>query len=245
MRFFDPRLCLALLCALLSPGISQAAKGAYAADPSNDEMVEAPTAYTLLHGGYDLNLRMYEGGGIVLRGNIGFKRFLQFGFSGNATNIVGHGDIRVEEPRLGLKLKPFSQGRLPFSLALGWDDRGYGRSHDRRFFPGLQKGLYMALSREFKSAGNLQTHAGFNVVRPGEHYDSNRDLGVFAGISFAISRSIFLASEFDKLTTDFWQFNSGFQVGVGNSMRIGMDFRDINRSDYFARILRLQYLSFF
>jgi len=188
---------------------------------------------------------MYEGGGIIVRGNIGFHRFLQFGFSGNATNLVGHGDIQVQEPRLSLKLKPLSQGRFPFSAALGWDDRGYGRSEDRRFYPGLQKGLNVATSREFKEAGNLQVHAGAKVVRPGSHYDRERDLGVFTGLSFGISRSLFLAAEFDKLTTDFWQFNSGFQVGVGSSMRIGMDLRDINRSEFFARILRLQYLGFF
>jgi len=239
-------LLLSALLVLSLAGNAEAKKGVYAADPSNYELVEAPTAYTLLHGGYDLNLRMYEGGGVILRGNVGFHRFLQFGFSGNATNLVGHGNIEIQEPRLAIKLKPLTQNRhTPVALALGWDDRGYGVSIDRRFTPGLQKGLYAVVSREFKQAGYLQVHGGANVVRPGSHYDRNRDLGAFGGVSFALSHAIFMTAEADKLLTDFWQINSGVQFNLGDSIRMGMDFRDINRSELFARILRIQYLGFF
>jgi len=223
-----------------------AKKGAYAADPSNFEMVEAPTAYTLLHGGYSVLLRMYEGGGVIVKGDIGFHRYFQFGFSGNATNVVGQGHIEVQEPRLSIKVKPLSQGRrCPVAMAVGWDDRGYGVSVDRRFYPGLQKGLYAVVSREFKEAGYLQLHAGANVVRPGSHYDSQRDLGAFGGMSFALSHTISLTAEVDKLFTDFWQVNSGVLFNLGESVRLGMDLREMNRSESFTRLLRLEYLGFF
>ncbi len=234
-----------LVCLVLTAWAPLAAKpGAYAADPSNYEMIEAPTAYTLLHGGYDLNLRMYESGGLFLRANVGFKRWFQFGLSGNATNVIGQGPIRVQEPRLAIKFKPLSQGRFPFTLAAGWDDRGYGVSTDRRFSPGLQKGLYLVGSREFAKLGFLQVHAGVNLVKV-THPDMNRDLGLFGGVSFAVTHAFLLNLETDKLLDSFWQFNSGFLIGIGGSFRVGMDFRDMNHKDSFTRILRLQYLGFF
>jgi hypothetical protein len=229
---------------LVSPAF--ATKGAYAADPSNDCMVEAPTAYTLLHGGYQMLLRMYDGGGVFLSGDIGFHKFLQFGFSGNATNVIGHGEIQVQEPRLAIKLKPVSQSKLfPLTLAVGWDDRGYGYSAGRRFEPGTQKGLYVVASREFTGLHGLQMHGGANVVRLGNNYDAKHDAAAFGGVSFGISRSFQVALEIDKAFTDRWQFNAGFMVGTGSPIRVGLDFRDINRSELFARLLRIQYLGFF
>jgi hypothetical protein len=222
------------------------AKGTYAADPSNDTMIEAPTAYTLLHGGYQVLTRMYENGGVFLCGDIGFHKFLQFGFSGNATNLIGHGTIQVQEPRLAIKLKPISQSKaFPFTLAAGWDDRGYGVTSGRRFYPGSQKGLYAVASREFSSLNGLQLHFGGNMVRFGHHDDSSRNAAGFGGISFGLSRSFYLNFEVDKVFTDQWQFNAGFMIGNGSPLRVGLDFRDINRSELFARLLRVQYLGFF
>jgi hypothetical protein len=222
------------------------AKGDYAADPSNDCMIEAPTAYTLLHGGYQVVTRLYENGGVFLRGDIGFHKFLQFGFSGNATNVIGRGTIQVQEPRLAIKIKPVSQSKVfPLTLAAGWDDRGYGVSSGRLFYPGTQKGLYVVASREFSSLHGLQLHGGANMVRFGHNDDSKHNAAAFGGTSFGLSRSFQLTFEVDKLFTDRWQFNAGFMVGDGSPLRVGMDFRDINRSELFARLLRVQYLGFF
>jgi hypothetical protein len=187
---------------------------------------------------------MYESGGLFLRGNIGFHKRFQFGFSGNATNVIGHGDIEVQEPRLAVKFKPLLQGRFPVSMAVGWDDRGYGVSEGRRFHPGLQKGLYLAASREFPKAGYLQVHGGANLVRLNDT-DRDRDFGAFTGLAFGLSKDFTVSVELDKLTTDRWQFNAGFLVGVDDPVRVGLDFREMNRSATFARLLRIQYLSFF
>jgi hypothetical protein len=189
---------------------------------------------------------MYEDGGVFLKGDIGFHKILQFGFSGNATNVIGHGTIQVQEPRLAIKVKPVSQSQLfPLTLAVGWDDRGYGVSEGRRFIPGTQKGLYVVASREFTGLGGLQLHGGANVVRFGNNYDSKHDAAGFGGIAFAVSHSLQFAFELDKLFTDQWQFNAGFMVGTGSPLRVGVDFRDINRNELFARLLRIQYLGFF
>ncbi len=234
---------LFLLAAFL-PAAAQAAKGKYAASPSNYEMVEAPTAYTLLHGCYDVLTRMVDDGGLFLRANIGFRSHFMFGFSVNATNVVGHGPVEAQEPRLALKVKLFDQGKFPLALALGWDDRGYGTTQGRLFTPGLQKGFYGVASREFPKAGFLQLHGGVNAVRL-KDFDSDRDLGIFTGTSFAVARFLYFSMEADKLLTDFWQLNANFQFAFEEPIRIGMDFREMNRSEGYTRILRIQYLSFF
>ncbi|HET9870739.1 MAG TPA: hypothetical protein VFR02_09635, partial [bacterium] len=173
---------------MMSP-LAVRAAGNVAAAPSNYEMVEAPTAYLLPHGGYDLVMRMYEDGGLYLRGNIGFKDILMFGFSGNATNVVGTGDIQVQAPGLFFKLKLLDERGSPLALALAYDGRGYGTQSGGRFFPGLQKGFYAVVSKELPQAGFLQLHGGVNAVTF-DNFDTKKDLGLFGGISFALLSSL-------------------------------------------------------
>jgi hypothetical protein len=233
-----------ILTALFLAAPSLWAKGELASSPTNYEMVEAPTAYTLMHGGYDLITRVYENGGLFLRANIGFKEFFMFGFSANATNVIGQGEIQVQTPRLFLKIKPLDQKASPVALAVAWDDRGYGTEIAGRFSPGLQKGFYAVVSHEFQEFGFVQVHGGVNAVKF-DHFDSGTDLGAFAGTSFAVAPPLMFNFEFDKIINSFWQFNANIVYNVDNPLRVGFDFRDINNGGRFSRILRVQYQGFF
>jgi hypothetical protein len=228
---------------LISSSLAQA-KDETATSPTNYEMVEAPTAYTLMHGGYDLLTRMYENGGLYVQGDVGFEDFFMFGFSGNATNVVGQGTIQIQTPGIGLKFKVLDERTAPVALAVGWDNRGYGTQTNGVFFPGTQKGFYGVVSHEFKEAGYLQVHAGANVVTL-DNYDANEDLGAFFGTSFAVAQPLMFNLEMDKLLSSYWQFNANVMFNVDNPLRVGMDFRDINRGDLFSRIVRVQYMGFF
>ena len=220
------------------------AAGDLAAGPTNYEMVEAPTAYTLMHGGYDLVMRMYEDGGLYLRGNVGFKNIFMFGFSGNATNVIGTGTIQIQAPGLFFKFKVLDEKTAPFSLAAAYDGRGYGTETNGRFYPGLQKGFYLAVSKELTDAGFVQFHGGVNAVTF-DHFNSSEDLGVFGGTSFAVAAPLVFNLEVDKIPTSLWQFNANFVFNYDNPLRVGIDFRDINNAQLFSRILRVQYVSFF
>ncbi|HTC22649.1 MAG TPA: hypothetical protein VK859_17465 [bacterium] len=215
-----------------------------AASPTNYEMVEAPTAYILMHGGYDLVTEMYENGGLFVRANVGFKDFFMFGFSANATNVIGQGTIQIQTPRLFLKFKLLDQKSSPLALAVAWDDRGYGTVQDGRFFPGTQEGFYVAGSHEFQELGWLQLHGGLNVVTF-NNFDSSQDLGGFLGTSFAVAPPLVFNFELNQLFSTYWQFNANVVFNVDTPLRVGVDFRDINRGDLFSRILRVQYISFF
>jgi len=220
------------------------AKGEVAAGPTNYEMVEAPTAYVLMHGGYDLVTKLYENGGLFLRANVGFQDFFMFGFSGNATNVIGQGTIQIQTPRLFLKFKVLDQKTSPVALAVAWDDRGYGTEVAGRFTPGLQKGFYSVVSHEFPELGFLQVHGGLNAVKF-DNFDASQDLGAFLGTSFAVAPPLAFNFELDKLFTNFWQFNANVVFNVDNPLRVGLDFRDINNGALFSRIVRVQYVGFF
>ena len=235
---------LPLILHLVLPASLARAKGETASSPTNYEMVEAPTAYTLMHGGYDLVTRMYEGGGLSVRGNVGFEDFFMFGFSGNATNVVGQGTIQIQTPGIGLKFRVLDEKVAPVALAVGWDNRGYGTQTNGIFFPGTQKGFYSVVSHEFKELGYLQAHGGINAVTF-DNFDSSQDLGVFFGTSFAVAEPLLFNIEVDKLLSSYWQFNANVMFNVDNPLRVGVDFRDINRGDLFSRIVRVQYMGFF
>ncbi len=173
-----------------------AEKGELASSPTNYEMVEAPTAYVLMHGGYDIVTRVYDNGGVYVRGNLGFKDVFMVGFSLNGANVIGNGEIQVQMPELALKFKALDEKSAPFSLAVAWDNRGYGTENNGIFSPGTQKGFYLACSREFPEAGYLQAHWGLNVVTFNQ-FDSSRDLGAFFGTSFAVCPTLMFNLEME------------------------------------------------
>jgi hypothetical protein len=212
--------------------------------PTNYEMVQAPTAYVLMNGGYDLVTEMYENGGLYLRANVGFKNFFMFGFSANGTNVIGQGTIQIQTPKLAFKFKLLDQTTAPFTLAIAWDDRGYGTFTNNRFEPGTQKGFYTVISHEYPDLGYLQTHIGFNLVQV-DNFDSSQDLGAFLGTSFAVSKSLVFNLEADKIFSSQWAFNANFLFNVDTPLRVGIDFVDINNPDLFSRIVRIQYTGFF
>jgi hypothetical protein len=51
--------------------------------------------------------------------------------------------------------------------------------------------------------------------------------------------------EVNQMLTTYWQYNANIMFNLDNPLRIGLDLRDINRSDLFSRVLRVQYISFF
>jgi hypothetical protein len=212
--------------------------------PTNYEMVQAPTAYVLMNGGYDLVTEMYENGGLYLRANVGFKNFFMFGFSANGTNVIGQGTIQIQTPKVAFKFKLLDQTTAPFALAIAWDDRGYGTFTNNRFEPGTQKGFYTVISHEYPDLGYLQTHIGFNLVQV-DNFDSSQDLGAFLGTSFAVSKSLVFNLEADKIFSSQWAFNANFLFNVDTPLRVGIDFVDINNPDLFSRIVRIQYTGFF
>jgi hypothetical protein len=237
---------IVLLVIFITFGFSASA---WAADetapmPTNYEMVQAPTAYVLMNGGYDLVTEMYENGGLYLRGNVGFKNFFMFGFSANGTNVIGQGTIQIQTPKLAFKFKILDQTTAPFALAIAWDDRGYGTFTNNRFEPGTQKGFYTVISHEYPDLGYLQTHIGFNLVEV-DNFDSSQDLGAFLGTSFAVSKSLVFNLEADKIFSSQWVFNANFLFNVDTPLRVGIDFVDINNPDLFSRIVRIQYTGFF
>ncbi|MGH7738942.1 MAG: hypothetical protein ACREL1_02230 [bacterium] len=223
---------------------SARAAGDLASAPSNYEMVEAPTAYILPHGGYDLTMRMYENGGLFLRGDVGFKNLFMFGFSGNATNVVGTGTILIQTPGLFFKLKLLDESTAPFALAVAYDGRGYGVESGGRFNPGLQKGFYLAASKEIPAAGFIQLHGGVNSLTF-DHFNVENDLGLFGGTSFAVTSSLVFNVELNDVLLPNWELNANVIFDYASPLRIGMDFRDINNAALFSRILRVQYVSFF
>jgi hypothetical protein len=235
---------------LLAP-LARAAKDESSSDsqvasvPSNYEMVQAPTAYVLLHGGYDFVTQVYNNGGIFLRADVGFKNFLMLGFSANGTNIIGSGTILIQTPKLAVKLKPLDQTTAPFSLALGWDDRGYGVLNGvGEFVPGTQKGFYTVISREFPDLGYLQGHLGFNLIQF-DNVVPSRDLGAFLGTSFSFTKPLVINLEADRIISSQWNFNANFVFNIENPLRVGMDFVSINEPSLFSRIIRIQYTGFF
>jgi len=187
---------LLALCISLSVVSWLPAKGAVMTLPENWEMVNAPTAYTLIRGSYSLNTRLYEGGGLFGRWNFGFMGRLMLGVGFTVNNAIGSGDMSAENPRLGIRLRVVDENTYP-SIAVGWDQRGYGPYDGKHFLLG-EKGAYLAMSKEVGLGGTVfQLHGGANVVEV-EDFDEN-EVRFFVGAIVAPVKEIFLVLEGDDL----------------------------------------------
>ena len=122
-----PRLALVFLVSAVFgvPGVADSQERPFT------QIVDLPTAHSMLRGEYALTVRVAPSGGLLAGVRVGIVPYLMLGVSYGAGNVVGTGtpewNDRVE---FDVKLRLAEEyGALP-SLAAGYDSRGYGRQID-------------------------------------------------------------------------------------------------------------------
>lgn len=255
-------LLLVVVCVCLSSFSFLPAKGAVMTLPENWEMVNAPTAYTLIRGSYSLSTRIYEGGGLFGRWNFGFMGRLLLGVGFTVNNVIGSGDMSSENPRLGIRLRIVDEDVFP-SIAVGWDQRGYGPYDGKHFLLG-EKGAYLALSKELGLGGAVfQAHGGANVVEV-EDFDAE-EVRFFVGAIVAPVKEIILTVEGDDLfdeddpvvvaedgtaaedtgRTHNPCVNAKIAVCFDELLTIGLEVYDLANGENGSRMLMIDYKNYF
>lgn len=198
------RLCIALLYSVLiavgSIGIAAMPVGAQEEDPI--ELIDSPTASLIPHGSYDTSIRLYAGGGTLLRLRVGLRDAIQFGFSFGGTNVLGTGDPDWN-PRVEFLLRVLllHESYLGPAIALGYDSQGRGVYDDGgERYQVKSRGFYAVASKHFLFLGELGLHGGVNYSL--ENEDGDDEANLFFGIEKSIHSSLDLLVEYDAATND-------------------------------------------
>lgn len=204
----------------------------------NIELVDVPTANSMLKAELRYDVKFYAGGGVLNRIYVGVFDRLMIGAALNVTNLVGTGQIQVILPPklLGKFRITDDEGGVP-AISLGYEGESYLDMYTRGVFVSVTKEI--ALGSVFMQlTGTVYTNQFSDII-------TNMDMG--AGAAFAVTRDLILCAEIDSLFRD-----SSLNLNCGISYRFdpitlevilkyGLGEEDVRHS----RVLRLTYISYF
>ena len=241
-----------LICAICSL-IVQPLFGQERAQPR--WLIDSPTAGLLPRGSFSVDVRLYEGNGILTQMEMGVFNRASVGFSFGGQHIVGNQGARWN-PRVEfasrVRITDETTG-LP-ALAVGYHSQGYG-AYDAGLsrYTTKSKGLYAVLSKNYGvPLVELGIHGGAN--RSFEDSDGDRDFSGFAGLDFLLGKWIILLAEYDFAVNNNGDATLGSGRGIMNlggrwlisdRFTVGLDLRDVaqdgQRNPQPERQIRLTY----
>jgi hypothetical protein len=225
-----------LLCTVFLVVFSFAASAGEQA--RNLELIDVPTANSMLKGEFRYNVKFYPGGGLLNRVYVGIFDRLMIGGALNITNIVGTGQIDVVLPPkfLGKIRLTEDDGAMP-AIAIGYEGEGY--------FDSKPRGAFAAVTKEIKMGSAFMQFTGAAYTNQFSSIGSSIDMG--AGAAFAVTKEFSLAAEYDSILQDssgHLNFNAGYffdPIQIDLIFRYGLGEQDIR----IARVLRISYIGYF
>jgi hypothetical protein len=176
------------------------------------DLIDTPTAGTLMRGSFRGQLRAYENGGLLTALEVGLTDRFMFGISYGGTNLIGRGGVDWN-PQVGatVRYRLLEEDLNLPALTLGYSSQGYGvyiDSTERYLNKSL--GVFAALSKNYEFLGNFGIHGGLNYSF--ENRDGDKDLNFFVGIDKSLNPELSVMAEYDFAIND----NSGKAIGNGN-----------------------------
>ncbi len=175
------------------------------------DLIDMPTAGTLMRGSFRAQLRAYANGGLIGGLEVGLTDRFMFGISYGGTNIIGRGSVDWN-PQVGATVRYRlieEDYNLP-ALVLGYNSQGYGDYIDStERYLNKSSGIFAAVSKNYEFLGNFGIHGGINYSF--EHKDGDKDINFFVGADKSLNPELSLLAEYDFAIND----NDGNAIGNG------------------------------
>ena len=151
-------------------------------------LINRPTAGSLERGSYDIELRMYPGGGLLGGIAVGLTERITFGTSFGGLNIIGEGEVIWNpRPEANIKYRLMEESYSAPALSIGFNGQGFGSWSDSLSRYQIKSpGVYAALSKNYSMIGNLGFHAGVNLSL--EKDDGDEDINLWVGFRCSLSQ---------------------------------------------------------
>ena len=175
-------------------------------------LINRPTAGSLERGSYDIELRMYPGGGLLGGIAVGLTERITFGTSFGGLNIIGEGEVIWNpKPEANIKYRLMEESYTAPALSIGYSGQGFGKwDEEFKRYQIKSAGVYAALSKNYSMVGNLGFHAGVNLSL--EKDDGDEDINLWIGFDKSINEEISFLGEYDFALND----NSSKSLGSGD-----------------------------
>lgn len=209
-----------------------------ASQARNIELVDLPTANTLIKAELRCDIKLYPGGGILTRLYIGIFDKLMIGGAFNIVNLIGTGEVTYILPPkfLGKIRLTDDDGAMP-GISLGYEGQGY--------LDIPAKGAFISITKEINLSVIFMQITG--TIYSNEFNDLARNFDAGTGIAFAITRDFVICGEYDGFLGDnpghvnfgIGYFFNPIQIDIG--LKYGLGEENIT----VARILKIVYISYF
>ena len=165
-------------------------------------LINRPTAGSLERGSYDIELRMYPGGGLLGGISVGLTERITFGASYGGLNIIGEGEVIWNpRPEVNIKYRLMEETYSAPALSIGFSGQGFGKWDEiLNRYQFKSPGVYAALSKNYIMIGNLGFHAGVNLSL--EKDDGDEDVNFWVGFDKSINEEISFLGEYDFAIND-------------------------------------------
>jgi hypothetical protein len=210
-----------------------------ASQARNIEILDVPTANTLIKGEIRGDFKFYSGGGILNRLYVGlFDRFM-IGGSERIDNIINSGDISFNLPWFLMKIRVTDDDGAVPAIALGYEGSGYNGTPN--------KGAFVAVTKEV-SMGSVIAQLTGTVFNNNQFQDFGKQIDVGTGVIFAITKEFIIGAEFDGLLGSAGYRNLNGTIGYffdPIEIDLGMKYGLFDNKYYFSRVLRISYIAYF
>ncbi|MFQ5823666.1 MAG: hypothetical protein ACE5JB_06385 [bacterium] len=175
-------------------------------------LIDLPTAGTLERGSFNIDLRMFENGGLLGGIEVGITPRFMFGISYGGENIIGEGDVNWNpSPGFQARIRILDEYFSTPAITLGFNSQGYG-PYDNTLnrYAIKSRGFFAVASKNYAILFNLGLHGGINYSL--ENNDNDDDINFFFGADFSFNREIRFIIEYDLALND----NNDQEYGSGN-----------------------------
>jgi len=164
-------------------------------------LVDTPTAGLVPAGTFETRARVFPGGGVEMRLDIGIADWLSLGGSFGGLQIIGDGEVDwYPQPGFAVKARLIQETYVMPAFAVGVDTQGAGFwDESRRRFQYKSRGIYGVVSKNYEWLGDLSFHGGMS--RSLEE-DDDRNPTAFAGLEKSLGPVLALSVEYDAALND-------------------------------------------
>lgn len=224
------------------------------------QLIDIPTANTILRGYYNIDFLVYGRGGIQTKIAIGLSDRIMLGIIEDVGGAIGTEKTDWNIPGVLAKVNIIYPDPDSLGLAIGYDallSGEYGKVYNNQMTDDLVYGFYIAASKSivlFKGEQYLHLGARFPVLPAAAREDGN-NITLYTGLNVIITPELMLAGEMENFYINKNRnkeiiYNLGIKYAFNEFLNIGLNFqytssREINPSDRPSRSLRIEYQNIF
>ncbi len=233
--------------------------------PPPTDLITLPTAGTLSRGSFSMDMRIQDGGGLIMGLSAGLTDRFQFGLSYGSPNLIGDDSLLwYPRPEARLKYLIIDENMTLPGVAFGLNTQGLG---DYYAEDSLQRydtkavGLYLSASKNWISHfGNLGLHAGVNQSFL-ETADGDEDFNLFFGLDVEFNPELSVLLEYNSALNENDMTAKNLSISRGGYLNaairwsfvesLHLEFNlnnllfDQDKVQYFKREIKITYIEYF